>query len=182
MDGVPRLAPGIIESLRLKYVTAQPPIGIRDLAAKAKIGSTTLMRYSRSGDWPGQRAAYWAQEVARATVEAEAVVAGATTKAVGDQKDMVESLRWWITTLDDLAGVLAKDIDKRIEEIEPADRAKLLSQLAAARSTIQKSLELIEGRPTERVAVSSDPVPVSQEFSEEFAEALRVARDRYGRN
>ncbi len=181
---------GLIDTLRTEYTTSPDRPSLQQLSDKYGLALRTLKGYSSDQKWTDLRDAYWHQ-VAQGGAERAAKKIGGATKAERSQRERTAEILYYmrdgLTKLYQRAlrdFVIAEGMsDKEILGVQAnwgslsiSDRARIARDAPRIMADLNRALELIEGRPTERIAIG-DPVAMSLEEERVFAEVWQRARE-----
>jgi len=185
--------PAVLEAIRNEYVTGSDRPTLQTLAERHGVSLRTLQTASPAGGWVALRAGHLrqlAQEVARVSkVSAEVMKAtdtdarersGEILRFVRDglTKALQEAIRRLVTSKG-MSDADAAKVVARWEDMAAKDITRFLAQGPQALASVVKTLELVEGRPTDRVAFVEEDIPVTDEEELAVAGLLKRARDMY---
>jgi hypothetical protein len=185
--------PAVLEAIRNEYVTGADRPSLEALAERHTIGYTTLKRACAAQRWVYLRNGYWTQLAREGTSQSKAVAgvavaleeesrerSGEILRFVRDglTKALQEAIRRLVTSKG-MSDADAAKVVARWEDMAAKDITRFLAQGPQALSSVVKTLELVEGRPTDRVAFIEEDIPVTDEEELAVAGLLKRARDMY---
>lgn len=177
---MPRTDPGLMAAIRTEYVTSSDRPTLAELASKYGVGKRTLARASSADGWPALRNSYW-QQVATTMAASAPIVSKALAEAERDARErgaaalryirdglsraLVEAVRR-VVVADGMPEQEAAKVLARWEEMAAKDVLRFLAQAPQALAAVIKALELVSGRPTERVEHAGPPIELTPEEEE----------------
>lgn len=155
-----------VAAIRQEYVTSAERPSLRDLVAKYGISLKTISRRSVADGWATLRDMHWRQAT---TGVAEARADDARIMAETDQEARQEATE----KLRRVRDALAETFDKAIEEIRvrwgeaaARDLLRFIGQAPGGMVLVDKHLELLAGRPTDRHEIKGPPIELTLEEEE----------------
>lgn len=201
---MPRTDPAIKAAIYEEYVKGPDRPTAANLAGKYGVTKRTIESWSRKDGWVKERAAY----LRSIAVETEKAVAVKVAQSKGTKSDdrakAIDKARWWEQALRNLGvgllqGLVVTEDMSRAEaealmlewaQLPKEQRAKLFPAVARASVEVTKSIELLQGHPTDRMEILSSPawielqqalIVVLQAHPEALEDTRRVLEEYAGR-
>lgn len=170
------IAPGLIEAVRVEYVTSAARPRLQDLGAKYNIGYRTLARYSRLGEWARQRDEHWRKVAQGAEKRAEQEAHRITEAEISEKERTLRMLRFIrdgllrsfqegitrVVITGNLDEKVAKKIIARWDAMATEDIIRFITAMPKAIAETVRAIELVQGsRMTIEGRISLDATETS---------------------